>query len=474
LDINTLTSLSETFPYALTEGARAHLPTVASRVGGVPLLIRDREHGLLFTAGDHEALGRCLGELAADAGLREKLAEALHERASTEFSAAATAARQKEIYARILREFPLRKAGAKRGVVICGAYGMHNAGDEAILEAILAEMRSIDPEMPLTVMTRTPMETAIKHRVKTLHTFNLLMFWRALKHSSLYINGGGSLIQDVTSSRSLWYYLISLGAAKKRGCAVLMYGCGIGPVSRPGNRRWSAAVLNRYVDAITLREEHSLRELREYGVTGPEIIVASDPALFIKPAPAGEVEAVLRRHGIEKDEKCICFCLRSWEGYGEKAAIFGRAAAYAREKYGLRPVFLSINSRNDGIASRMAAAHAGDGAVIIDEAMETEMTVGLISRMSAVVSMRLHALIFAASCAVPVVGISYDPKVRAFLDYIGQDSNCEGFDSVTDSRLRDMIDAAVTAEPAAIREATESIKAIESRNRETAKALLEK
>nr|WP_275982691.1 glycosyltransferase [Dysosmobacter welbionis] len=39
LDINALTSLSETFPYALTEGARFRLATVATAVGGIPYLI---------------------------------------------------------------------------------------------------------------------------------------------------------------------------------------------------------------------------------------------------------------------------------------------------------------------------------------------------------------------------------------------------------------------------------------------------
>lgn len=472
LDINTLTSRSETFPYALTEGARAHLPTVASCVGGVPLLIRDREHGLLFAPGDYAALGRCLSELAASPELREELAEGLFLRASTEFSAAATAEKQKWIYSRVLKEQAERKAGVKRGVLICGAYGMGNAGDEAILDAILAEMRSIDADMPLTVMTRAPEETALKHHVKAMHTFNLPGFLRAMRRSALYINGGGSLIQDVTSSRSLWYYLYSLRAAKKRGCKVLMYGCGIGPVSRDINRFASAKILNRYVDAITLREEHSLRELESFGVTGPEIEVASDPALFITPAPEREIDTLMERYGLEKDGKYICFCLRNWQGYGEKARIFGRAAAYAMARHGLRPVFLSVNFRQDGSASTLAAAGVED-AVIIDEVMSTSMTVGLISRMSAVVSMRLHALIFAASQSVPVAGISYDPKVRAFLDYIGQD-NCEGFDSVTEERLCAMIDAAAAADPEALREATERIKAIESRNRAAAQRLLGK
>ena len=472
LDINTLTSLSETFPYALTEGARAHLPTVASRVGGVPLLIRDRENGLLFEAGNHEALGKRLAELARSPGLRDELAEALYRRASTEFSASATAAKQKHIYERVLADYANKRSG-KQGVLICGAYGMGNAGDEAILDAILAEMRSIDPYMPLTVMSRSPKETAVKHHVKALHTFNILGFWRAMGKSALYINGGGSLIQDVTSSRSLWYYLNSLRAAKRRGCKVLMYGCGIGPVNKAGHRRMSARIINRYVDAITLREEHSLRELQSFGVDKPDIQVASDPALFIAPAPEREIDSLLERYGLEKGGRYICFCLRNWTGYSEKAHIFGKAAAYAMEKHGLQPVFLSINSRSDGAASAQAAVYAGEKAVIIDEAMSTAMTVGVISRMSAVLSMRLHALIFAASQSVPVAGISYDPKVRAFLDYIGQD-NCEGFDSVTEERLREMIDFAAAAESSALREATERIKAIEKRNRETAKRLLGK
>ena len=472
LDINTLTSLSETFPYALTEGARAHLPTVASRVGGVPLLIRDREHGLLFTAGDHKALGQCLLELARSAQLRDELAEALHHRASTEFSAAAPAGKQKEIYRWILEEIAEEKLSKKRGVVICGAYGMSNAGDDAILEAILAEMRSIDERMPLTVMSRNPMDIAVQHHVKAVHTFNIFGFLRALRRSALYINGGGSLIQDVTSSRSLWYYLFSLRAAKKRRCKVLMYGCGIGPVSRGLNRHASAAAMNRYVDIITLREEHSRRELESFGVTKPEIIVASDPALFIPAAGERELDNLMAAHGLKKEEKHICFCLRNWPGYDEKAPVFGRAAAYAREKYGLRPVFFAINFRSDGAASRKASAYAGADAVVVDEYLSTSATVGLISRMSAVVSMRLHALIFAASQSVPVVGISYDPKVRAFLDYIGQDANCEGFESITEERLRDMIDAAVAADSDRLKVATESIMAIESRNREAARKLL--
>ena len=99
--------------------------------------------------------------------------------------------------------------------------------------------------------------------------------------------------------------------------------------------------------------------------------------------------------------------------------------------------------------------------------------IGLMERMSLVMSMRLHLLIFAASRAVPLAGISYDPKVAAFLDYIAQDS-CLDYGALRDaSQLTALVDAAVSADRAALRARTEEIVAVEHRNVEVAKRLLE-
>ena len=124
------------------------------------------------------------------------------------------------------------KKNTRRGVLICGSYGHGNAGDEAILEAIVRACRSRAPELPLTVLSRSPAETAKKHNVRAIYKFNMPAVLREMRRSQLYLNGGGSLIQDATSSRSLYYYLFTILAAKLLGCRVIMYGCGIGPVSR--------------------------------------------------------------------------------------------------------------------------------------------------------------------------------------------------------------------------------------------------
>ena len=364
------------------------------------------------------------------------------------------------------------KVNSKAGVLICGAYGMGNAGDEAILDAIIAQMRSIDPSLPIAVLTRTPEDTAKKHGVEGIYTFDFPAIWRKMRSAKLYINGGGSLIQDVTSSRSIWYYLYTLIAAKHRGCRVLMYGCGIGPVEKGYNRKLSAWVLNRFVDAITLRETHSLHELEAMGVTKPEIVVASDPALSLESADSAQVDSLWNKLGLDAGREHLCFCLRAWPGYREKAPIFAEAADYAAEKYGLQVVFLSVNHIKDGEASELVIQAMRTPARDIQEPLSTALVSGLLGRMRAVVAMRLHALIFASGVSVPLAGVSYDPKVSAFMDYIGLE-NYVDFDSLTAEGLCRIIDRAMETDRAQLRANTEKIKAIEYKNVETAKKLLD-
>lgn len=471
LDINSLSSLSETFPYALTEGAAYRLPTVASAVGGIPRLIEDGKTGFLFAPGDWEKLGARLAQLASDPGLRERLGAAVHERAAREFSVEATCREQRDVYEEILE----REARGRSGVVICGAYGMGNSGDEAILDAIVAEMRAIDPLMPLTVMTRDPAGASARLGLTAVHTFNFPRFLAVMRRRALYINGGGSLIQDVTSRRSLWYYLFTLRAAKRLGCKVMMYGCGIGPVKRPGGVERTRRVLNSCVDAITLREPDSIEELARFGVTKPEIILASDPALTLPSAPAEEVDAALEAAGAAPKGKYICFALRLWPGFGEKAGVFAAAARHAHEAYGLTPVFLPINHLDDGQAAALVAEKLGDTPhVLLPGPMSSALVIGLMSRMQVVVSMRLHGLIFAAGQGVPLIGVSYDPKVTAFLRCV--DAGCVPLEGLEEGELCRLIDgaAARSGDAAALEENVRKLRAIEHRSMETAARLLGK
>jgi len=472
IDINALTSLSETFPYAITEAAREHLPTVSSRVGGIPAIILPGETGLLFEPGDDETLGDHLAALAGSAELRERLGEALYKKANEEFSAEATCRRQIEIYRRVIRTEEKLARGGRFGVLLCGAYGMHNAGDEAILEAVVSEMREIDPDMPITVMSRSASETARRCGVEAINTFNIPCLLRTLRRRELYINGGGSLLQDVTSSRSLWYYLFTLDAAKRRGCKVMMYGCGVGPVSGRLNRRLTAAVVNRSVDAVTLREADSMAQLRAFGITVPDVSVASDPALSLDPAGAEQVDGLMRRLGMDPAGQYLCLSLRRWAGIRDKLPLFAAAADYAYETCGLTPVLLSVNPRQDDRSTEALRSLIHAPCITVQEPMDTAAMSGLIGRMRAVCAMRLHVLIFAAARAVPLAAVSYDPKVASFLECLGQNNYLDYEALSGPEQLFALVDGALQAEPEALRDATARLRAAERRNPETARRLL--
>lgn len=475
IDINTLTSLSETFPYAITEGARAKLPTVSSRVGGVPMLIEDGVTGFLFPSGDFETLGRRLDLLAGDKQLRESMGQAIYDKAKREFSVEATTRTQVEIYSEILRLESIKRRGLRNGIIICGAYGMGNSGDDAILEAIIGEVGEIAPDMPVTALSRNPKETRLKYGVDSVHMFNLFAFHSVMKRTRLYISGGGSLIQNVTSRRSLWYYLYTISAAKRLGNEVMMYGCGIGPITDSKDEPRVRDVLNRNVDVITLREPFSLSELSRFGVTKPKMLVSSDPALTLAPASRDMIDEEFKKYGLDPEGGYVCFSVRSWAGFAEKAPELALAADYVSDTLGLTPVFILINHREDGEATDAVRALMKNSAAVISSPMSSHLTIGMLSRMRAVVSMRLHALIFAASQGVPLVGVSYDPKVTAFLESLDE-GYCIPFEDTSAAALRNMISKAVLRyeDKELRRRSVERLINAEALNRQMAKELLDK
>ena len=475
LDVNTLTSLSEGFPYSLPEGARFALPTVATRVGGVPSLIRHDVTGLLFRPKDQETLARYLADLAADPVLRRRLGDKLLERGRVEYSIENTVRMQLDIYESILRRHE-RSSRRRDGVILCGAYGQNNAGDEAVLKAMLAELRSIDPDQPLWVMTRKPRQVRKSCRVGAVFTFNVPAFCRRMRKCQLYANGGGSLMQDVTSNRSLWFYLFTLFAAKRMGCRVMMYGCGIGPIQSPRNRKRAGRAIDSNVDVITLRDRLSLQELESLGVKRPRIELSADPAVTLSPAPPEEAEAVLEQAGLRprEDQRYLGVTVRPWPGFEDKLSVFAQSIDHAYEKHGLLPVFIPIESRMDVAAAKQVAALLQKApAAVLSPCASPELAIALSARMDVALSMRLHALVFAAARGVPLVGVVYDPKVSAFLDCVDQDLYVQ-LEQVTTQGLCALLDAAAgrVQDRAALEAKTARLAELEKVNRVLAAQLL--
>ncbi|MGV9270471.1 glycosyltransferase [Kitasatospora sp. NPDC003701] len=102
LDVFTLSSRQEGLPVALMEAMTSGLPSVVTRVGGMPEVLDDGDQGLLVEPGDPAALAAALGRLADDRELRERLGAAARERAAR-FDVAGAQRAVEAVYEQVLR-----------------------------------------------------------------------------------------------------------------------------------------------------------------------------------------------------------------------------------------------------------------------------------------------------------------------------------------------------------------------------------
>lgn len=105
-DVFSLGSDWEGAPVAILEAMAAHLPVVATAVGGVPDLVEDGVTGLLVPPGDANALGRAMAALALDSDRRQRMGAAAAQRAQRFDVTGMT-----EAYAQLF-ERRVRRAGA--------------------------------------------------------------------------------------------------------------------------------------------------------------------------------------------------------------------------------------------------------------------------------------------------------------------------------------------------------------------------
>ena len=421
IDINVLTSISEGFPYVILEGARFEKVFVGTRVGGLADLVESGHNGYLVEPRDWKALARHLTELTLDKDKRERMGKALKEKAEAEFSLRKMCETQLSIYSIIKEsEEKCKKDNKFYDISILGYYGYKNSGDEAILHSILETFRKIDPGLQYIVFSKNPKETRETYKVESVNRFNLFRMYRRLKKSRLFLAGGGSLIQDCTSTRSIVFYLTVLIMAKRAGAKTMLFSNGIGPIRKPFNRYLARIVLNR-LTAISLRDSKSFEEIKSLGINRPSIYITSDPAILMEPSSKDNVDELAVNEDIPAGKKLIGFSIRKWGDtkYYDKIA---RIADYCFEHLNLHPVFIPMQHPCDLEASLAITGLMKHPAAIIKRMYSPSTMLGFVSRLEILVGMRLHSLIYAANQCVPMVGLVYEPKVEAFLKEVNQPS----------------------------------------------------
>ncbi|MCR5482445.1 MAG: polysaccharide pyruvyl transferase family protein, partial [Clostridia bacterium] len=196
-------------------------------------------------------------------------------------------------------------------ILISGYYGFNNIGDESILSAVVDNLKEKLDDIQITVLSQNPESTAEKYDVRSVNRKSVRSIFSAVRQCDLLISGGGSLLQDATSSRSIYYYLFIMWLANLLGKKFLIYSQGIGPIKSKFNRKMTARMLGK-ASGIVVRDETSAEFLQEIGIPGERIVVTADPVLRIKPAELETGRNILREEGFvhEEGKRVIGFAMK--------------------------------------------------------------------------------------------------------------------------------------------------------------------
>jgi len=304
-------------------------------------------------------------------------------------------------------------------VLLFGYYGYQNTGDEAILQTVIQQLRSALPDISLTVLTYKSEETEQKYGVKAVSRNRFIELIRGIKACDVVVSGGGSILQDVTSSRSLLYYLALIWLAKKMGKRVMFYGNGLGPITRFFNRHLAKHVLNQ-VDVITLRDFQSKEALHALGVK-KAVDVTADIAFAMKPLEASVGKEILTAQGLHPEKRVIGISVRPWHGKERYKKVLAKTADHLQQ-LNYQVLFIPMQYPHDYHLSKEICALMKRPGVVLAHQYSPQEILTLIGQLDLLIGMRLHALIFSAIAGVPMVGLEYENKVKSFLQLVGQKS----------------------------------------------------
>lgn len=281
-------------------------------------------------------------------------------------------------------------------VVLSGYYGADNFGDEAILETLIQRLKKLNAE--ITVLSSNPDKTAKIHNVNSIKKFSIGQIIKTISKSDILISGGGSLLQDATSLKSLLYYLFVIFIAQFYKKDVIIFAQGIGPISSKFGEFVTKLLLKK-CKWVSVRDDKSLFLLRGWGI---KTELVCDPLYDL------ELEG-------SNPENRVGIQLRDFKTLSEKLLITlaNRVAIDFSDK---EIEIYSFQDNNDLEVCR----HFEDLLLSVNPDLKTRVISGkttkeiikLMANLEYMIAMRFHAILIALRYGIKTLAINYDYKVE--------------------------------------------------------------
>lgn len=308
--------------------------------------------------------------------------------------------------------------------MISGYYGFDNSGDDAILKVLTQQIKQSDISANITTLSNNVEQTKRVYQVNAINRYDFLKIIKEMKQSDLFLSGGGSLLQDITSNRSLYYYLFLLILAKRFCKKTIVLANGIGPINKPFNRYITKRILKN-VDYITLRDEKSLKLLKEIGLQNDKVEVTFDPVILMETLSDDAILALYRNENIPTDKKYIGVAVRSWSNAENIISEVKKLCDHILESTDCNVLFIPLHYPDDlHFSESILNQLPQDRAYIIRNEYAVEKVMGIISKLEYIISMRYHSIVYAAINDIPMTAIIYDPKIEGIMEAFELEDMC--------------------------------------------------
>ena len=334
-----------------------------------------------------------------------------------------------------------RRAGFGR-VFISGYFGFGNLGDEAILEAVVLELRTRHPSLAVTATFGEDRSTAERLDVTPVDFFDLEASAQSIVGSDLVLFGLGGVFQDYWGATSTALFRQGTNGveawarpallARMENVPVALFCAGVGPLrTHPGRAMFAMAC--EAADLLIVRDETSMFEVLDINPSAKPL-VAADPAHGLEATEDDRrhVGERLLRAGIARAP--VSVAVRAWDhGVGRHHLVRQLALALGTLPTDHPLVFLPFHcgagTDDREVAEAIRVALPERVAAVID-LRTAGQAIALFERSTFVLAARNHGVVFAGCAQTPVVPLRYDPKVAGSAASVGVEDLLLGLDEL--------------------------------------------
>ncbi|MBT7192175.1 MAG: glycosyltransferase [Anaerolineae bacterium] len=346
--------------------------------------------------------------------------------------------------------------GKSKKILIAGYYGFQNTGDEAILSAMIHDLKEQLGDVDFYVVSGDPSHTKKTHGVHAISWTDIRSITNAITACDMVILGGGGIFHDywgfdpttmLTQNHSGIAYFSGIALlAKLLKKPFMLYAIGIGPLMTDLGRQYTQFACEQ-AQIITVRDIESKLLLEKLGVLSDDIHLTADPAFGIQSMLKGN-RSILADNK-KNNGPVLSVAVRNWDfnisqRYWE-SQVAGALDIFIESHNGT-VIFIPFqnlkqsNLCDEEVSERIRLKmHNKEHAIVLSDNKTAHEKANIISQSDLVLGMRFHSIVFAIASGIPAVGLVYDKKVQNLMNRASLSEYAIPLEKITAQSLSDQL-----------------------------------